>query len=277
MQDIKKITAALSSGLLMAGLLACSPQKEEVKTDLVESAPAPVSNTANPSVWPKITSKVKQDPAMEERIAGIIAGLSVEEKVAQIIQPEIRAFTVEDMRKYGFGSFLNGGGAFPNNDKYATMADWSALADAMYEASIDDSMDGNSIPTMWGTDAVHGHNNIIGATYFPHNVGLGAMNNPALMKDIGAATARVVQVTGIDWVFAPTVAVARDDRWGRTYESYSEDPAIVKAYAREIVAGMQGVVGEDFMGDGKVIATSKHFLGDGGTDKGDDQGNELVF
>lgn len=110
-----------------------------------------------------------------------------------MIQPEIRDITVEDMRKYGFGSYLNGGGAFPNNDKYATPQDWIALAESLYQASVDDSEDGIDIPTMWGTDAVHGHNNVLGATIFPHNIGLGAANNPELIKDIAGVIATEVR------------------------------------------------------------------------------------
>ncbi|MBV1911977.1 MAG: exo 1,3/1,4-beta-D-glucan glucohydrolase, partial [Kangiellaceae bacterium] len=171
---------------------------------------------------------------------------------------------------------LNGGGAFPNNEKHSTMADWIELAEKMYQASIDDSLDGSNIPTMWGTDAVHGHNNVIGATLFPHNIGLGAANNIELMEQIAQATATEVMVTGIDWVFAPTVATVRDDRWGRTYEGYSEDPKIVKQYAAAVVRGLQGTPGENFLGDNRVISTVKHFVGDGGTVNGVDQGNNIA-
>ena len=139
--------------------------------------------------------------------------MTLAQKVAQMIQPEIRDITPDDMRKYGFGSFLNGGGAFPANNKHSPPEDWIALAEAMYQASIDDSLDGSTIPTMCGTEAVHGHNNVIGATLFPHNIGLGAANNPALITEIAEITATEVMVTGIDWVFAPTVATVRDDRW----------------------------------------------------------------
>nr|MDC2854812.1 exo 1,3/1,4-beta-D-glucan glucohydrolase [Ningiella sp. W23] len=213
---------------------------------------------------------------MEQKIADMLKSMTLEQKIAQMIQPEIRNITVEDMRKYGFGSYLNGGGSFPNNNKHATPEDWVDLAEKMYQASIDDSLDGSTIPTMWGTDAVHGHNNVIGATLFPHNIGLGAANNPALIEKIAAATAREVMVTGIDWVFAPTVAVVRDDRWGRTYEGYSEDPEIVKAYSASIVKGLQGAVDGDFLSDTRVVSTVKHFLGDGGTVNGDDQGNNIA-
>ena len=205
-----------------------------------------------------------------------MATMTLEQKVAQMIQPEIRNISVEDMRKYGFGSYLNGGGAFPDDNKHATPDDWVALAERLYQASVDDSVDGSTIPTMWGTDAVHGHNNVVGATLFPHNIGLGAANNPELVEKIAHTTAKEVMATGIDWVFAPTVAVVRDDRWGRTYESYSEDPTIVREYAAAVVKGLQGAADKDFLSDQRVISTVKHFVGDGGTVGGDDQGDNVA-
>lgn len=240
-----------------------------------DEAKEPKSKHTN-VIWPKLAIEVKQEQEVEVKVKSILSSMTLEQKVAQMIQPEIRDITVEDMRKYGFGSYLNGGGAFPANNKHSTPADWIDLAEKMYQASIDDSMDGSSIPTMWGTDAVHGHNNVIGATLFPHNIGLGATNNPRLIERIARATATEVMATGIDWVFAPTVATVRDDRWGRTYEGYSEDPEIVKAYSKAIVYGLQGKVGNGFLGNDKVISTVKHFLGDGGTINGDDQGNNTV-
>ena len=257
---LKPLTLAV---LVSCGLVACSEQ------------PADTPAAAG-SVWPYIGSPVGLDPVMEQAISDYLARMTVEQKVAQMIQPEIRDITVEDMRTYGFGSYLNGGGAFPNNDKYATPYDWIALADAMYEASVDASIDGIAIPTMWGTDAVHGHNNVIGATIFPHNIGLGAANNPALIEQIATVTAREVMVTGIDWVFAPTVAVASNTRWGRSYESYAQDPAIVRDYAAAIVRGLQGAVDGDFLGEQQVISTVKHFIGDGGTTDGIDQGDTVL-
>lgn len=225
------------------------------------------------NIWPKIDSPVAVVDEVEKRIKILLEQMTLEQKIAQMIQPEIRDITVEDMRRYGFGSYLNGGGAFPNNNKHSTPKDWIELAERMYQASIDDSLDGSKIPTMWGTDAVHGHNNVIGATLFPHNIGLGAMNNPELMEQIATITATEVMVTGIDWVFAPTVATVRDDRWGRTYEGYSEHPEIVKSYAAAVVRGLQGKPGDDFLADNRVISTVKHFVGDGGTLNGDDQGD----
>ncbi|MEW9799261.1 glycoside hydrolase family 3 protein [Alteromonas sp. CYL-A6] len=236
----------------------------------------PAPGTPVPDYWPRVTFKTANENDVEARVDALMKDMTLEQKVAQIIQPEIRDVTVEDMRKYGFGSYLNGGGAFPNNDKHATPQDWVALAEAMYQASVDDSLDGSSIPTMWGTDAVHGHNNVIGATLFPHNIGLGAMRDPDLVRQIAEATAKEVRATGIDWIFAPTVATARDDRWGRTYESYSEDPQVVGDYAHAIVTGLQGDLSDGSIDDTHVISTVKHFIGDGGTDGGDDQGNNLA-
>lgn len=232
--------------------------------------------TVNPESWPAITSAVEKDPAVEKRVEEILASMSLEDKVGQIMQPEIRETTPEEVRKYRFGSVLNGGGGFPNNEKYSSVDDWVALADAFYEASMDTSDGGVAIPIIWGVDAVHGHNNVIGATLFPHNIGLGAANNPELLRRIGEVTAREVRATGLDWNFGPTVAVPRDDRWGRTYEGYSEDPDIVKAYAGMMVEGLQGLAkDDDFLGKHRVISTAKHFLGDGGTVGGKDQGDNV--
>lgn len=238
-----------------------------------ETVVAPFLAGRDATRWPVVPSPLKSNPKLEEQVSHILAGMTLAQKVAQMIQPEIKDITVEDMRRYGFGSYLNGGGTFPNNEKQSSVGDWVDLAEALYQASVDASLDGSTIPTMWGTDAVHGHNNVIGATIFPHNIGLGAARDTELLRKIAGATAREVMATGIDWVFAPTVAVVRDDRWGRTYEGYSEDPEITRSYASAIVEGLQGRVSEDFLSNQRVISTVKHFVGDGGTEKGDDQGN----
>ncbi|WP_137226596.1 exo 1,3/1,4-beta-D-glucan glucohydrolase [Shewanella sp. MEBiC00475] len=283
LQGVTRVNMLTKISLITLGvLLGLSGCGDNQTTNQLATEAAVVTVTADETasntltIWPELTPAVAKDPVLEAKIAGLISKMTLEQKVAQMIQPEIRDITVEDMRQYGFGSYLNGGGAYPNNDKHATPADWIALAESFYQASIDDSVDGINIPTMWGTDAVHGHNNVIGATLFPHNIGLGAANNPKLIEQIAAITAQEVMVTGIDWVFAPTVAVVRDDRWGRTYEGYSEDPQIVKAYAYAIVEGLQGSVKADFLSDQHVISTVKHFIGDGGTENGIDQGDNIA-
>ncbi len=280
----KTLNVRSSIGILCAAItllfVGCNGTKQDVdSTIILEKATALSQQSIKSStieIWPKLDIAVETDTDIEAKVTSLLATMTLEQKVAQMIQPEIRDITVEDMRKYGFGSYLNGGGAFPDNNKHATPADWIKLAENLYQASIDDSIDGSNIPTMWGTDAVHGHNNVIGATLFPHNIGLGAANNPELIENIASITAKEVMVTGIDWVFAPTVAVVRDDRWGRTYEGYSEDPEIVRNYASAIVKGLQGAVDKDFLGDQRVISTVKHFIGDGGTENGDDQGDNLA-
>jgi len=264
------ILASVIAAALLTGCTKTNEQPVLSQSDDVKAA----SNAEN--VWPVLDIEVKADPAVEQKVSDIMATMTLEQKVAQMIQPEIRNITVEDMRKYGFGSYLNGGGAFPDDNKHATPDDWVALAERLYQASVDDSVDGSTIPTMWGTDAVHGHNNVVGATLFPHNIGLGAANNPELVEKIAHTTAKEVMATGIDWVFAPTVAVVRDDRWGRTYESYSEDPTIVREYAAAVVKGLQGAADKDFLSDQRVISTVKHFVGDGGTVGGDDQGDNIA-
>ncbi|WP_410369362.1 glycoside hydrolase family 3 N-terminal domain-containing protein [Catenovulum sp. 2E275] len=267
---MKKLKQLSFIAAAVAGLIACGSQQNESKL------PTQSEQTGQTQIWPKIHSAIKPDPVIEQKVKDLLAQMTLEQKIAQMIQPEIRDISVEDMRQYGFGSYLNGGGAFPNNNKHSTPQDWIELAENMYQASVDDSLDGSRIPTMWGTDAVHGHNNVIGATLFPHNIGLGAANNPELIEQIAKATAKEVMATGIDWIFAPTVATVRNDRWGRTYEGYSEDPDIVKVYASAIVKGLQGDEKIGFLGDEQVISTVKHFVGDGGTQNGVDQGNNTA-
>jgi beta-glucosidase len=218
------------------------------------------------------TQEVAEKPDL---VADLLSRMSLENKVAQLIQPQINTTTPEEMKTYRWGSYLNGGNGGPYGDEFAPASEWLRLADAMWEASTAPLPDGEpAIPTIWGTDAVHGHTNVIGATIFPHNIALGATGDPDVVRKIGAATAVEIEVTGIDWNFSPTVAVAQDDRWGRTYESYSEDPDIVAKMGAALVEGLQGGKGaDDYLGEGRVIATAKHFFGDGGTERGVDQGD----
>ena len=253
-------------------LSACAPQPVAPAAQSPETQPQAVH-----PAWPKLTPARKADRQLEARIESILKTLTPAQKVAQIIQPDIRWMSVADMRQYGFGSYLNGGGAFPGDNKAATAAQWLALSEQMYQAGLDASLDGAAIPPLWGTDAVHGHNNVRGATVFPHNIGLGASGNAELVEAIGRATAAEVAATGIQWIFAPTVAVARDDRWGRSYESYSEDPALVRTLGAALVRGIQGdVQSADWLQGPSRLATAKHYLGDGGTAGGRDQGNTTL-
>jgi beta-glucosidase len=229
---------------------------------------------AAPEIWPTPSSALPKEPRIETRIADLVRHLTLEQKVAQMVQADIRFATPEDVKKYRLGSVLNGGGAFPGEDKHATVAAWVALADRFYDASMDASAGAPAIPVIWGTDAVHGHNNVFGATLFPHNIGLGAAHDPELIERIGETTAIEVAATGIDWTFAPTLAVVRDNHWGRAYEGYSQRPDLVRAYAGSIIQGLQGKAGTPaFLDASHIVATAKHFIGDGGTDQGIDRGD----
>lgn len=263
---LSSLSRIITTALLPVALLACAPESEvtEQSTDSLE-------------LWPEMKPVLPVDSDVEAEVGSILQRMSLEEKVGQIMQVEIQHATPEDVKNYHIGSVLNGGGSLPNRNKYATPAEWLALADAYYAASMDTTDGGVAIPIIWGSDAVHGHNNVIGATLFPHNIGLGATNNPALIEQIGSVTATEMRVTGIDWTFAPTLAVTQNDRWGRTYESYSEKPEIVEAYGEAMVKGLQGRVGSDgFLDVDHVVATAKHFVADGGTKDGDDQGDAQV-
>ena len=217
--------------------------------------------------WPRAINPVPPDAAVEARVHAIVAGMTLEQKIGQMTQPDIRSVTPDDVRRYYIGSILNGGGAWPSMNMHATVGDWLKLSDDFYRASMSTDMK-VKIPVIWGTDAVHGHNNVYGATLFPHNIGLGAAHDPQLIERIGHATAEQVRATGITWAFSPTLAVVQNPRWGRTYESYSSNPALVRDYGEAMVRGLQGQLGSPT----SVLATAKHYLGDGGTFHGKDQG-----
>jgi beta-glucosidase len=231
---------------------------------------------ANPSLWPVVKNPVAVNPAIEARIKDLLSRMSIEQKVGQVVQADLGSVTPEDVYKYHLGSVLNGGNSAPGGKQWAPPAEWLADADRFYDASVRPHGNLPIIPITWGSDAVHGHNNVTGATLFPHNIGLGAMRNPELMRKIGKATAIEMRATGLDWTFAPTLAVVRDDRWGRTYESYSENPAVVASYAGPLIEGLQGKVGtKDWLKGAHIVATAKHFVGDGGTVGGKDQGDNI--
>ncbi len=220
--------------------------------------------------WPAIKSRLPADPALEAQVHKIVASMTLAQKIGQMTQAEIKSITPAQVTQFYIGSVLNGGGSWPGMNKHATINDWLNLADRYYDASMATDA-AVKIPIIWGTDAVHGDSNVFGATLFPHNIGLGAAHDPAMIEAIGAATAKAVRATGVDWAFAPTLAVAQNVRWGRTYESFSSEGPLVREYARAYVTGLQG----DF-GDHNVIATAKHFIGDGATHNGTDQGEARV-
>ncbi len=240
-------------------------------------AAAPLSAVAHPELWPKAHSVGLVDRATEARVTSLMASMSLREKVGQMIQGDISSVKPDDLRTYPLGSVLGGGNSPPlsGNDR-GPVADWIQTAEAFRQVSIEHRPDHVPIPIIFGMDSVHGNSNVRGATVFPHNIGLGAMRDPALMEKIGAVTALESAAAGFDWAFGPTVTVPQDDRWGRSYEGYAEVPAITSLYSAAMVRGLQGAPGTTRIQDGKVAASIKHFIADGGTHDGIDQGDAQI-
>ena len=235
----------------------------------------PPEAQAHPRSWPTAHSPAAiTDPMTEARISKIMRRMTIEQKVGQMIQADISAIKPDDLKKYPLGSILAGGNSGPYGDERAGPAKWDRLVTEFRTASL---RSGAGIPILFGVDAVHGHSNLPGATIFPHNIGLGAAHDPILVGKIGAATAAEVAASGIEWTFAPTLAVPQDLRWGRSYEGYSSDPALVASYGRAMILGLQGsLVSAKPLAGNKVAATAKHFLADGGTFDGKDQGDARI-
>ena len=255
-------------------LIACTGSANSEADDLADLSADPT--VINPAIWPTLP-ELALEPAVEARVDDLLSKMTLKQKVGQVIQGDSNSLTPEDVKNYRLGSVLSGGNSAPGDKPYAEVSDWLAAADEYYLASLDTEGVEVAIPTLWGIDAVHGHTNVVGGIVYPHNVGLGAARDPDLVKRIAAATAVELRVTGHDWTFAPTLAVPQNDRWGRGYEGFSEDPEIVKSYGGAIVEGLQGEWGSDaFMQAERVVSTAKHFLGDGGTFDGVDQGDARI-
>lgn len=202
---------------------------------------------------------------IQKRVSEILGKMTLEQKIGQMTQTERMVVSPEEVKAYHLGSVLSGGGSVPGDN---TPKDWVEMNQAYWQASMEEDQNHLAIPIIYGVDAIHGHNNVLGATVFPHNIGLGCMRDPDLIERIARVTAKEILATGVEWTFAPTLAVAKNYKWGRTYESYSEDPAIVESYADRFVRGLQGDLGRD-----SIVACVKHWVGDGATHKGIDQGD----
>jgi beta-glucosidase len=198
----------------------------------------------------------------EENLDAFIASMTTEEKIGQMIQVDRNFLRYREIIKYKLGSVLSGGGSAPATN---TPGGWVDMVDSFQQDALSNRL---AIPLLYGIDAVHGHNTALSATVFPHNIGLGAVRDPVLTEKIGAATAAEVTATGIRWTFAPCVAVVRDIRWGRGYESFGETPELQELLAGSYVRGFQGDAKDANLGQGKILATAKHFFGDGGAQFG---------
>ncbi len=211
----------------------------------------------------------QKEKAVQKKVNDLISRMTLEEKIGQMTQVDYDAIkaNIKDIGKYFIGSILCGGNSEPDD---ITPAGWANLYDKFQNVALKTRL---RIPIIWGIDAVHGHNNVDGATIFPHNIGLGASRNPKLVEQVAAVTSAEMRGTGVQWDFAPCVAVSRNEKWGRSYESYSENPELVKILGAAFVKGMQG---NDLSDKTSSLACVKHFLGDGGTTNGKDQGNTEV-
>ena len=198
----------------------------------------------------------KKLSAYDAEAKALLGTMTLEEKIGQMVQAEQDQVKEGDIAAYFLGSLLSGGNSDPKTN---SLQDWTDLYDRVQSQTQKTRL---KIPLLYGIDAVHGHNNVIGAVIFPHHIGLGATRDAALVEEVERITAQEVRATGIHWVFAPCVAVSRDERWGRSYESFSEDPALVAELARAAVRGFQG---GDLTDPLRVLACAKHYVGDGGT------------
>src|SRR3954470_14116440 len=213
-----------------------------------------------------------QDPSLpvSRRVDDLLSRMTLAEKVGQMTQTE-RYQVYDDpspITTYKLGSILSGGGSTPTNNNPKA---WADMVDRFQAAALKTRL---GIPLLYGIDSVHGDGNMYGATVFPHNIGLGATRNPALVRDVAHVTAEETRATGPQWTFSPCVCAARDDRWGRTYESFGEDPALVEQM-ETVIDGYQGSPGS-LSDDDRVLATAKHFAGDGDTTYGTATGDYKI-
>ena len=206
---------------------------------------------------------------IDARVADLLAQMTLDEKIGQMVQADLSCVTnPADIQTYGFGSMLSGGDSKPPGEN--SPENWFNCMNSIQSWALKTRL---KIPLIYGIDAVHGHNDVLGTTIFPHHIGMGATHNPQLIRDADHVTAMEVAGTGIRWAFAPCIAVAQNERWGRVYESYSQDPDLVSEMG---MASIQGFQGDSLSGKpDSVLACAKHFIGDGGTQNGQDQGNAV--
>ncbi len=242
---MKKVKSAMSKLIVCIMIISILAGCQSTDSTKAKTSTQPAESTAS------ATTKVSQDTSVDNKVKELLDKMTLDEKVGQLIQAARDDFYPGDVKTYFIGSVLSGGGSQPGQ---GTKEDWLTMCKEYQDAAKSTRL---GIPIIYGIDAVHGHNTVNGAVIFPHNIGLGAANDPELMTEIGNVTAQELITSGINWNFAPCIAVARDERWGRIYESYSESPDIVSSLSVPYIKAMQ----ENY----KITACSKHFVADGGT------------
>jgi beta-glucosidase len=209
----------------------------------------------------KTISKSKSLSSYDIQVKQLLSQMTLDEKIGQMTQAEQDAIKdLNDIETYFLGSILSGGNSDPKAGN--SLVAWTDMYNRLQRRALKTRL---GIPILYGVDAVHGHSNVLGAVIFPHNIGLGCTRNPAIVEKAARITAEEVRATGINWTFAPCVTVPQDERWGRTYEGFSEDPDIVKVLGRAAVRGFQG---SDLGNPLSILACAKHYVGDGGTTAG---------
>ena len=255
---MKRLIILMLCVLLAVSLMACekAPVAAEPSSAQTPDAESTAAVPDSPEVY------LDASASTQERVADLLKRMSLEDKAGQMVQGEQYPVCDADMKELGLGSVLSGGGSVPDNDN--SVEHWNEVLDGFQKAALSRDL---KIPYIYGADAVHGHNTVYGAVIFPHNIGIGAANDPELTKQMGAYVAGEMKLTGILWNFGPCVAVVQDPRWGRTYESYSSNPDTVCALASAFAQGQM---------DEGVLPCAKHFVADGGTTFGTGEGDYLI-
>lgn len=248
-------------GLVLLLLLVACQQVDETASGEEDATPVPTLTRVE--TVPTEAAPVEGAPAYLDsslpaaaRADDLLARMTLAEKLGQMTLVEKNSIVEEDITRLGIGALLSGGGGYPPGNR---PEEWLEMVNGYQQYALETRL---GIPLLYGVDAVHGHSNVKGAVLFPHNIGLGATGNAALVQEIGRVTARETAATGIFWNYAPAVSVPQDIRWGRTYEGYSEDTELVTRLSRAYLLGLQG---EDLADAGTIAGTPKHFVGDGGT------------
>ena len=234
-------------------LAACTPRAVSTSTELPTA-----SLTSTPS---KLLYKDPSQP-VEGRVEDLLARMTLDEKIAQMVQPIQNDTSAGDVEAFSLGAMLSTAESISETN---SLADWTRIPTAYLEAAAETRL---GIPLLYGVDSMHGFGHVNGATIFPHNIGLGATRDPALVEEIGQAVAEEMRAAGIPWSFGPVVAVPQDIRWGRTYEGFSEDTALVTQLSQAYIRGFQSLPPGYAAAPGQIYfggATAKHFIGDGGT------------
>ncbi|NEW09334.1 carbohydrate-binding protein [Paenibacillus sp. SYP-B3998] len=232
---------------------------------------AALANDTNNLTPPELASYWNSSKPVEERVSDLLSKMSLDEKVGQMVQAERASVTPDDVQNYYLGSVLSGGGSFPNGKQSdSTRENWASLVDSYQSGALSTRL---GIPILYGVDAIHGNSNLLGATLFPHNIGLGASRDTALVQQIGAAAAQEIKAAGTHWAFSPTIADPQNIQWGRTYEGFSDNQELVGKMGAAFIKGLQGETRDQLKRADRVIATAKHFFGEGLTEGGANQGN----